>query len=133
MAGLLDSSVTLTTPIRTDGSTLADLISRFEEQIANLRAIETRQDIPAAGGSIVIDLSLGEYVRLTLVRDVTQVVFANWMNPPLVSRLTLEVTNPGARTIDFGFAKWGGDGLFEIISSDAGKTVFGHILTTGSK
>lgn len=131
MGGLSGTDgITHKTPLRKDGSNLLELLSRLEMRVAGSQPLEKSQDISACG-SIVIDLSLGKYIRLTATGDVTQIVFANWMNPPLVTRFTLEITNPGAHTIDLSFATWGGSAvgrLFEFISPDAGKTVFGRTI-----
>lgn len=75
---------------------------------ANYATLESRQSKSFASSSIEIDLSLGDYVEVTLGANIDVISFKNAMSEPVLNLVTLEVHNPGFYRIDLSFAKWPG-------------------------
>jgi hypothetical protein len=109
-------------------ATSREIAASFLEALASRAPLEIRQDVTASGNTVV-DLSAGFYIRLTLAAD-SSLVFANWLPEPVVNRVTLEI-NGSVYAVDlssFGIAAPVCSGVFEIVSTDAGKTSVGRKL-----
>jgi hypothetical protein len=57
------------------------------------------QQVLSQGPDLVIDRSLGEYVRLILQDDITSFVVHNWPPPPYLGRVHLDIYNQGTFVI----------------------------------
>jgi len=101
---------------------------------------ENKQSISTSSATLSIDLSLGQYVIVTLNQTITTMTITNWP-AATVARLTLEVLNQGAFNITgWGSALWAGATLptvtsgsgkkdvFVIFSGDGGTTKYGAIV-----
>jgi hypothetical protein len=93
------------------------------------------QQVTTQGSSLVIDRSLGEYVKLTLQGNITSFVIQNWPPSPYLGRVHLDIYNQGS----FGIINWptgsatpagvppqltaNGNDLIVLTSVDGGTTV----------
>jgi len=101
---------------------------------------ENSQSVTASSSTVSIDLSLGQYIILTLSATVTTMTITNWP-ANTIARLTLEVKSTGAFNITgWGGALWasgtaptvtsGNDkkDVFVLFSGDGGTTIYGAII-----
>jgi len=97
------------------------------------------QRITASSSSLSIDLSLGQYIILTLSATVSTMTITNWSNNTII-KCILDVRSTGAFNItNWGGAKWAsgttptvtsGNGkkdLYVLASADGGTTIHGGI------
>jgi subtilisin family serine protease len=93
----------------------------------------------SASGALVINYSLGKHVVLTLTGNVTSLTVSNWPASQRVARLTLEILNNGAFTIQsWPGVQWpdgvapgqtpSGKDMIILTTVNAGARTFGHLI-----
>lgn len=130
------------TPGGIAGPSFKEAIERLYAYFSDVSRLEKRQDVEAAGGVAVVDLSDGEYIRITPLVNVTSLTLANWKPAPLVNRITIEVNSNNGNYVDLSFARVSDltgtlakepqkitSGIVQLVSTDAGKTCACFVLS----